>query len=79
MTGKKSKQTQIPRLISVTDLAKMLSLSPRTVFRLRASEKLPPPVFVGGSVRWKFTDIELFLLCNCNMSEFKARKEVEEW
>ncbi|MFC1738562.1 helix-turn-helix transcriptional regulator [Planctomycetota bacterium] len=75
MTENKTKTCQ---LLSAKQLAKMLSLSPRTVFRLRSSRKLPFPVCVGGSVRWRLSDIELFLDCNCNMQEFEVREEAND-
>ena len=61
--------------VSCKTLAKMLSISPRTAWRLLSAGKLPKPVSLGGSKRWILGDIELFLECNCNMAEFKARKE----
>jgi predicted DNA-binding transcriptional regulator AlpA len=63
------------RLISCRQLAKMLSLSPRTVWRLRSSQALPKPISVGSSKRWKLSDIKLYLECNCDMALYQARKE----
>ena len=59
-------------------LAKMLSISPRTAWRLLSAGKLPKPVSLGGSKRWILSDIELFLECNGNMDEYQARKEAKD-
>ncbi|HIJ72229.1 MAG TPA: helix-turn-helix domain-containing protein [Planctomycetes bacterium] len=70
-------KTRICELLSAKELAKKMSLSPRTIFRLRSSRRFPLPVCIGGSVRWRLSDIELFLDCDCNMAEYKLRKEFE--
>ena len=67
--------TQSPQLLSAKELAKVMSLSPRTVFRLRSSRRLPFPVYVGSSLRWRLSDIKLFLECDCDMAKFKAMKQ----
>jgi prophage regulatory protein len=41
-----------PLLITADQVAVLLQISARTVWRLRSSGKLPKPVEVGGSVRW---------------------------
>ena len=64
--------------VSCKMLAKMLSISPRTAWRLLSAGKLPKPASLGGSKRWILSDIELFLDCSCNMDEYQARKEAEQ-
>jgi excisionase family DNA binding protein len=50
------------RLIDATDLAHMLSVSRRQVWRLRAAGEIPAPVRVGSrSVRWRTSDIDRYL------------------
>jgi predicted DNA-binding transcriptional regulator AlpA len=66
------------QLLSAKVLAKMLSISARTVWRLRSAGKLPKPVCVGASIRWKLSDIILFLECDCDINKYHARKEAEE-
>jgi len=70
--------TQSCVLVSCKTLAKMLSISPRTAWRLRSAGKLPKTVSVGSSIRWKMSDIELFLQCNCDMQRFNALKEASK-
>ena len=40
-------------LINVTQVAGMLGVAPRTVWRWRSEGKFPQPVQIGGSTRWK--------------------------
>jgi len=64
--------------ISAKELAELLSLSPRTVWRYRSAGKLPKPVCVGASIRWKLSDITLFLKCDCKIEQFQAMREDEQ-
>jgi len=66
------------QLLSAKALAKLLSLSPRTVWRLLSAGKLPKPVSIGGSKRFRTSDVNLFLECDCDISVYLARKEGEK-
>ena len=52
-------------LVSADTLAQMLEISVRTLWRLRAAGKLPAPVRLGGSVRWRPRDIESWITAGC--------------
>ena len=54
-----------PDLLTVKDLAQRLSLAERTVWRHADSGKIPRPVKIGASVRWKRTEIEKWLDAGC--------------
>jgi excisionase family DNA binding protein len=45
-------------LLSVSDLAKVLGTSTRTVWRLLGQEKLPAPARLGTRLRWRARDID---------------------
>ena len=45
------------QLLSAKELAKMLSLSKRQIFRLNSCGKIPRPLKIGGSVRFKQDEI----------------------
>lgn len=60
--------------ISAKELAAMLSLSTRTVWRLLSAGKLPKPLSIGGSKRFLMSDINLFLESGCDIAVYKARK-----
>jgi predicted DNA-binding transcriptional regulator AlpA len=54
----------------------MLGLSKRQIFRLNAAGKIPAPVKIGGSVRWRLSDIELWLEMGCpDRKTFEARQQ----
>ena len=55
----------LPRLMTVEDLAKVLSVSVRTVWRLRRKACLPHPVKIGGGVRWRMSDIMAWIERGC--------------
>ena len=65
-------------LLSAEALADMLSLSKRQIFRLNVSGKIPAPVRIGGSVRWRRSDIENWLgLDCCDRETFELHKELK--
>lgn len=49
------------RLISLREVANVLSISTRAVYRLMSSGALPPPVKVGGSSRLYAADLKCYL------------------
>ena len=59
-------------LLTVREVAAALKISPRQVWKLRAVGRLPMPVKLSRSVRWRATDIELFVQAGCDMGRFKA-------
>ena len=66
------------QLIDVKKLAEVLSVSIRQVFRLKAENKIPAPVNIGGSIRWKRSEIELWMKWNCpDRTTFEAMKQKE--
>ena len=52
-------------LLTVREVAARLKVSTRQIFKLAASGQLPRPVKVGGSTRWRSTDIEEFIERGC--------------
>lgn len=63
--------------LSAKALATMLSLSPRTVWRLRAQGALPKPLKIGGAIRWRSSDIVLWQEKGCpDQKTFEAMKGV---
>lgn len=60
-------------LLTAEELAAELRLSERTVRRLDAAAKLPAPVSIGATVRWKRSDIDAWVLTGCpNREKFEA-------
>lgn len=54
-----------PLLISADQFASMIQLSTRTLWRLLSAGKLPEPVRIGGSVRWRIDDVKLWIASGC--------------
>lgn len=52
---------QNDQLMTVKALAEMLATSVRSIWRYRSAGRLPKSVNVGSSVRWKMTDIQLWI------------------
>ncbi len=70
------KTNQEIQLLTAKDAAKVCRLSKRSWFRLSSAHRIPAPVKIGGSVRWRLSDIELWLSMNCpNRREFEVRRE----
>ena len=52
-------------LISASQLADLLSVSERTLYRLKSIGQLPLPIVLGGSVRWRLTEIREWIAQGC--------------
>lgn len=68
-TGYDSRQSEPAKrgavLIPVTDLAKILSISPRSVWRLLSAGKMLQPVRIGGAVRWRYEEVLKWIEDGC--------------
>ena len=53
------------RLLTAKQLATVLAISIRTVWRLDAAGRLPRPIRLGGSVRWRGSEIDRWLRAGC--------------
>jgi len=75
IVGDLAMKTSNATLVNANELARMLSVSVRHIWRLKASGKLPKPVWIGGCVRWRVDDINLFIEMGCpSQREFETRK-----
>lgn len=58
-------------LVTPDQLAGLLQVSKRSLWRLRSSGKLPRPVKLGGSVRWRAEEVRLWIEAGCpNLREW---------
>ncbi len=63
------------KLLNAETVAEILSLSKRTIFRLDSSGKIPAPIRINGSVRWRESDIQRWVSLGCvDRSKFEAIK-----
>jgi predicted DNA-binding transcriptional regulator AlpA len=66
------------RLLTAKDVAGMLSLSKRQVFRLHSCGKIPRAIRIGGSVRWAKGTIAKWLEAGApDRKTFEAMQEAE--
>jgi predicted DNA-binding transcriptional regulator AlpA len=52
-------------LIDADEVARRVDVSPRTVWRLNSAGKLPKPVAVGGSRKWRADEIRRWVEAGC--------------
>ncbi len=52
-------------LINGKQLAALLAVSERTLYRLKSTGELPAPVVLGGSVRWRLAEIRGWIAKGC--------------
>jgi predicted DNA-binding transcriptional regulator AlpA len=68
------KQNSCTRLINATELANMLGISMRHLWRMKAARELPKPIHLRRSVRWALADIEEWLKMGCPSTKvFEAK------
>ncbi len=54
-----------PYLIPAETVAKLLDISTRTLWRMRSAGTLPPPVKLGGVVRWRLDQLVEWIESGC--------------
>jgi prophage regulatory protein len=64
VTNAENKNTNC-QLWDAKTFGQRLSLSKRQIFRLNSCGKIPASVKIGGAVRWRLSDIELWLEWEC--------------
>lgn len=52
-------------LLTVEDVAKLLNIAVRTVWRRRSAGDMPSPVVIGGAVRWRPDDLKSWIAAGC--------------
>jgi predicted DNA-binding transcriptional regulator AlpA len=72
-----SKETSL--LVKAQELAEMLSVSTRHIWRMKASGKLPRAIEIGNCVRGKLLDISIWLSMDCpSTKEFEAYQKARK-
>jgi len=54
-----------PLLLSVRELGKLLSISTATLWRWEAAGRIPRPVKIGGTTRWRADEIRQWIEAGC--------------
>lgn len=66
------KTTGSAKLINAGELAEILNISERTIWRLIASGKLIQPIRIGKSVRWRLDEVNQWIESGCPENESVA-------
>jgi predicted DNA-binding transcriptional regulator AlpA len=66
-----------PELIDVKRLAVMLQKSVSSIYELRAAGKLPDPIHLGGSVRWRLQEMRLWICDGCPPAHIWRERKAE--
>jgi excisionase family DNA binding protein len=53
------------KMINAGELAQILAVSRRTVWRMLSGGNLPQPIRIGGAVRWKLYEIRRWIEQGC--------------
>lgn len=60
---------ETPSLLTAQQLAKLLQVSTRTIWRLRSAGQLPQPIELGGSIRWNRDAVHRWINAGCPPQE----------
>ncbi len=60
-------QTEDVILLTSEDLAKLLKVSERTLWRLLSARKIPEPVRIGCSTRWRLVEVQDWIAGGCTV------------
>jgi len=75
---KKARNIHEALAISARELAEMLDVSLRQVWRLNSAGKLPKPIRLGGSVRWNRQEVTAWFEAGCpDRHAWEVRKAVQ--
>jgi excisionase family DNA binding protein len=64
-----------PVLLTVKEVAEMLGLSERTVYRLSDAGNMPCPVKLGAAVRWRTKELEAWIEEGCPARHKQPKKK----
>ena len=62
-----------PLLIPACEVARLLGISKRTLWRLLSAGKLPAPVRLGSNVRWRLDEVEKWISQGCPAAHSSMR------
>jgi predicted DNA-binding transcriptional regulator AlpA len=61
-------------LITASDLARLLHVSCRTLWRLNSAGRVPVPVRFGGTVRWRMDEIRKWIADGCPIRQSRENE-----
>ena len=60
-----SRRTGTTTLITAAELARLMHISQRTVWRLVSAGRIIPPIRIGGNTRWRLDEVERWIADGC--------------
>jgi excisionase family DNA binding protein len=63
--GQEERSPPAPLFVTATELAQLLRISTRTLWRLLSAHKIPEPIRFGGAVRWRVDLIQDWIDRGC--------------
>jgi prophage regulatory protein len=74
---RKARSVREALAVCARELAEMLNVSLRQVWRLNSAGRLPKPIRLGGSVRWNREEVRTWFETGCpDRKTWEATKEV---
>ena len=61
-------ERELKVLLTADELAELLQISPRSIWRLLSKGELLPPIRFGGTTRWRVQDVEEWIELGCPAS-----------
>ena len=65
-------------LLTVGDVARLLKLSQRQIWKLAKAKRLPAPLKLGRSVRWRTVDLARFLEVGADPAKYNGGPALSE-
>jgi excisionase family DNA binding protein len=79
MTVHSSQENPAFQLLTASDLAEMLSVTKRSIYRWTGDGTIPKPVKVGGKKIWRSSDIDQWVQWDCpERLEFERRMKIRD-
>jgi len=72
-TKEGAKDRPVALLLRASEVAGMLNISERTLWRMRSARQVPQPIRVGGTVRWQRLEIESWIADGCPKQDGDSR------
>lgn len=67
-----------PELLTAREVAQVMRISERSVWRLVSEKKLPAPLHVGGGARWPKSELEAWIQHAAEKRDARALIEPEK-
>jgi len=76
--GVDSAKPSEPLLIPAEELARLLQVSTRTLWRQLSARRIPKPVRIGGSVRWRLEEVRTWIAEGCPLPQARENERVRK-